>query len=461
MPLIILVEDDAGLRKNLSFLLQEEGFQVVSFPTAEEAEEKLREISPDLVITDLRLPGISGLEFVSHLKEKAPRVPVIIITAYATLSSAVEAIRLGARDYLIKPFHPEKVILSLKRILELEELKEENRWLKEELSRRDKFEEMIGKSAAMQNVYNLIEKIAPSGVPVLIVGESGTGKELVARAIHKRSTRKEGKFVPVNCGAIPETLIESELFGHEKGAFTGATEKKKGLLEISHGGTLFLDEVGDLPLSVQMKLLRFLQEREFVRVGGTSHIKVDTRIISATNKNLEEEIEKGNFRKDLYYRIQAVILPLPPPLKERKEDIPILVEHFLGKYKNEGVEKKKKRFSSEAMKLLTAYSWPGNVRELENVVRGCIALSEGALIDVDSLPPRLRKSRGQKNALLGSWAEMQKEFAERYIREILKEAGGNVSKASRMAGISRRHFYEKMKEYNIDPGEVRSSRGED
>lgn len=427
---------------------------MVSFPTAEEAEEKLREISPDLVITDLKLPGISGLEFVSRLKERAPRVPVIIITAYATLNSAVEAIRLGARDYLVKPFHPEKVILSLKRILELEELKEENRWLREELSRRDKFEEMVGKSAAMQKVYNLIEKIAPSGVPVLIVGESGTGKELVARAIHKRSTRKEGKFVPVNCGAIPETLIESELFGHEKGAFTGATEKKKGLLEISHGGTLFLDEVGDLPLSVQMKLLRFLQEKEFVRVGGTNPIKVDTRIISATNKNLEEEIEKGNFRKDLYYRIQAVILPLPP-LREREEDIPILVEHFLSKYKNEGVEKKKKRFSPEAMELLTAYPWPGNVRELENVVRGCIALSEGSLIGVDSLPPRLKERREKKNALRGSWAEMQKKFAERYIREILKEAGGNVSRASRMAGISRRHFYEKMKEYNIDPEEVR------
>jgi len=431
---------------------------VVAFPAAEEAEEKLKTISPDLVITDLKLPGISGLEFVSHLKKKYPQVPVIIITAYATLSSAVEAIRLGARDYLIKPFHPEKVILSLRRILELEELKEENRWLKEELSRRDKFEEMVGKSSSMQTVYNLIEKIAPSGVPVLIVGESGTGKELVARAIHKRSARKEGKFVPVNCGAIPETLIESELFGHEKGAFTGATEKKKGLLEISHAGTLFLDEVGDLPLSVQMKLLRFLQEKEFVRVGGTTPIKVDTRIISATNKNLEEEIEKGNFRKDLYYRIQAVVLPLPP-LRERKGDIPILVEHFLNKYRDEGVNKREKRFSAEAMELLTAYSWPGNVRELENVVRGCIALSEGTLIGVDSLPPRLKEGRRKESRWRGSWAEMQKKFAEKYIREILKEAGGNVSRASRMAGISRRHFYEKMKEFNVNPEEARGRKG--
>ncbi|MCD6220235.1 sigma-54-dependent Fis family transcriptional regulator, partial [Candidatus Calescamantes bacterium] len=233
MPLIFLVEDDEALRKNLSVLLEEENFQVISFHTAEEAEKKLQNISPDLVITDLKLPGIDGLEFISRIKNSFPHLPVIIITAYATLDSAVEAIRLGARDYLIKPFPPEKVLLSLKRILELEELKEENQWLKEELSRREKFEEMVGKSSPMREVYELIEKVARSDVPVLIVGESGTGKELVARAIHKRSPRREGKFVPVNCGAIPETLMESELFGHEKGAFTGATEKKKGLLEIS------------------------------------------------------------------------------------------------------------------------------------------------------------------------------------------------------------------------------------
>jgi len=455
MPLIFLVEDDKALRENLSILLEEESFQVISFPTAEEAEEKLQNISPDLVITDLKLPGIDGLEFISRIKNSFPHLPVIIITAYATLDSAVEAIRLGARDYLIKPFPPEKVLLSLKRILELEELKEENQWLKEELSRREKFEEMVGKSSPMREVYELIEKVARSDVPVLIVGESGTGKELVARAIHKRSPRREGKFVPVNCGAIPETLMESELFGHEKGAFTGATEKKKGLLEISHGGTLFLDEVGDLPLSVQMKLLRFLQEKEFVKVGGTNSVKVDTRVISATNKNLEKEIEKGNFREDLYYRIQAVIIPLPP-LRERKEDIPLLVEHFLRKYQNESMEKRKKEFTPEAMELLLNYHWPGNVRELENVVRGCIALSEGDFIGEENLPPCLKETTGKINTSWGSWAEMQRKFQESYIRETLKKAGGNVSRASRIAGISRRHFYEKMKEYHIDPEEIRS-----
>ena len=455
MPLIFLVEDDEALRKNLSVLLEEENFQVISFPTAEEAEEKLQNISPDLVITDLKLPGIDGLEFISRIKNSFPHLPVIIITAYATLDSAVEAIRLGARDYLIKPFPPEKVLLSLKRILELEELKEENQWLKEELSRREKFEEMVGKSSPMREVYELIEKVARSDVPVLIVGESGTGKELVARAIHKRSPRREGKFVPVNCGAIPETLMESELFGHEKGAFTGATEKKKGLLEISHGGTLFLDEVGDLPLSVQMKLLRFLQEKEFVKVGGTNSIKVDTRVISATNKSLEKEIEKGNFREDLYYRIQAVIIPLPP-LRERKEDIPLLVEHFLHKYQNESMGKRKKEFTSEAMELLLNYHWPGNVRELENVVRGCIALSEGDFIGEKNLPPCLKETTEKIDTSWGSWAEMQRKFQESYIRETLKKAGGNVSRASRIAGISRRHFYEKMKEYHIDPEEIRN-----
>ncbi len=448
MPEIFLIEDDPTLSKNLRLILEEEGYQVKSFSTAEEVLKDLSSHLPDLVITDIKLPGKSGLDILSWLNSHAPDIPVIIITAFATLDNAIQALRLGARDYIKKPFQPEEILMAIKKVLSWERLKEENVWLRQELERRDRFEELVGKSEAMQEVYRKIEKVALADIPVLITGESGTGKELVARAIHRRSKRKNGRFIPVNCGAIPETLMESELFGHEKGAFTSAGERKKGLLEVSDGGTLFLDEIGNLPLPLQAKMLRFLQDGEFFRVGGTTPLKVNTRIISATNRDLEEEVKKGNFREDLYYRVQGVSIHLPP-LRERKEDIPLLVEHFRKKYNREAGNRKKK-FSREVMDRFLSYPWPGNVRELENVVRACLVLSDTETIQVEDLPPRLRGETHKEKTSLTLIEEREKSERE-YLIRILRETGGNISQASRIAGISRRHFYKKLRDYGIEP----------
>ncbi len=448
MPEIFLIEDDPTLSKNLRLILEEEGYQVKSFSTAEEVLKDLSSHLPDLVITDIKLPGKSGLDILSWLNSHAPDIPVIIITAFATLDNAIQALRLGARDYIKKPFQPEEILMAIKKVLSWERLKEENVWLRQELERRDRFEELVGKSEAMQEVYRKIEKVALADIPVLITGESGTGKELVARAIHRRSKRKNGRFIPVNCGAIPETLMESELFGHEKGAFTSAGERKKGLLEVSDGGTLFLDEIGNLPLPLQAKMLRFLQDGEFFRVGGTTPLKVNTRIISATNRDLEEEVKKGNFREDLYYRVQGVSIHLPP-LRERKEDIPLLVEHFRKKYNREAGNRKKK-FSREVMDRFLSYPWPGNVRELENVVRACLVLSDTETIQVEDLPPRLRGETHKEKTSLTLIEEREKSERE-YLIRILRETGGNISRASRIAGISRRHFYKKLRDYGIEP----------
>ena len=448
MPEIFLIEDDPTLSKNLRLILEEEGYRVKSFSAAEEVLRDLSSHLPDLVITDIKLPGKSGLDILSWLNSHAPDIPVIIITAFATLDNAIQALRLGARDYIKKPFQPEEILMAIKKVLSWERLKEENVWLRQELERRDRFEELIGKSEAMQEVYRKIEKVALADIPVLITGESGTGKELVARAIHRRSKRKNGRFIPVNCGAIPETLMESELFGHEKGAFTSAGERKKGLLEVSDGGTLFLDEIGNLPLPLQAKMLRFLQDGEFFRVGGTTPLKVNTRIISATNRDLEEEVKKGNFREDLYYRVQGVSIHLPP-LRERKEDIPLLVEHFRKKYNREAGNRRKK-FSREVMDRFLSYPWPGNVRELENVVRACLVLSDTETIQVEDLPPRLRGETHKKKTSLTLIEEREKSERE-YLIRILRETGGNISRASRIAGISRRHFYKKLRDYGIEP----------
>ncbi len=456
---ILIVEDEPNMRKTLSSILEEE-FISVQAGQAKEGLKILSEENISLVISDIKMPQMDGIEFLREIRTKGYEIPVIIITAYGSFDSAVEALRLGAYDYITKPFEPETVVHTVRRALEHKKLSQENIYLKEELERKSGFEELVGDSDSMENVYALIEKVADSKVPVLLRGESGTGKELVARAIHKRSTLKDKNFVVINCGALPETLLESEIFGHEKGAFTGADKKKLGIFEVADGGTIFLDEIGDLSLSVQMKLLRFLQSGEFIRVGGTVPLKVDVRIISATNKNLEKLIEEKKFRDDLYYRINTVSINIPP-LRERKGDIPLLTDHFIKKYSKED-NVPLKRISSETVQILCEYSWRGNVRELENLIRALLVLSKGNTINTEDLPPAIRQTDKYDTGTgeINNFSEQEedlsfkqtREKAEKvYLIDTLKKAEGNISKASKLAGLSRRHFYDKLQQYGINP----------
>jgi len=456
---VLIVEDEPNMRKTLSSILEDE-----FIPTqADQAKEGLKILSQEnisLVISDIKMPQMNGIEFLRQMRAKGYEIPVIIITAYGSFDSAVEALRLGAYDYITKPFEPETVVHTVKRALEHKKLSQENIYLKEELQRKSGFEELVGNSVRMQDVYALIEKVADSKVPVLLRGESGTGKELVARAIHKRSARKDKNFVIINCGALPETLLESEIFGHEKGAFTGADKKKLGIFEVGNEGTIFLDEIGDLSPSVQMKLLRFLQSEEFVRVGGTASVKVDVRIISATNKNLEKLIEEKKFRDDLYYRINTVSINIPP-LRDRKEDVPLLINHFLKKYSKED-NVPLKEISDETVRIFCEYSWRGNVRELENLIRALLVLSKGSKISTQDLPPVVRQTEKyiSDEISLGeaenfSFKQIREKAEKEYLINTLRKAGGNISKASKLAGVSRRHFYDKLQQYGIKPKKLK------
>ncbi|MBU1048345.1 MAG: sigma-54 dependent transcriptional regulator [Candidatus Omnitrophica bacterium] len=458
------------MRKTLSSILEEEGFLPVQAAQAKEGLKILSKENISLVISDIKMPQMDGIQFLRQMRSKGYDIPVIFITAYGSFDSAVEALRLGAYDYITKPFEPETVIHTIQHALEHKKLTEENIYLKEELQRKSGFEELIGDAGCMKKVYALIEKVAQSKVPVLLRGESGTGKELVARAIHKRSGRKDKNFVVINCGALPETLLESEIFGHEKGAFTGADKKKLGIFEVGNEGTIFLDEIGDLSLSVQMKLLRFLQSEEFIRVGGIAPIKVDVRIISATNKNLEKLIEEKKFRDDLYYRINTVSINIPP-LRDRKDDIPLLIDHFLKKYSKEDNVPLKK-VSTEVFRIICEYPWRGNVRELENLIRAVLVLSKENIIKIEDLPPVIRRinshdaSSQEHNdiSLSSSGSEQKETFSFKQIREkaekeyliyILRQAQGNITRASKLAGLSRRHFYDKLQQYGIEPRKLR------
>ncbi|MDD5455176.1 MAG: sigma-54 dependent transcriptional regulator [Candidatus Ratteibacteria bacterium] len=463
-PKILIVEDESNMRKTLSSILEEEGFISVQAAQAKEGLKILSEQNISLIISDIKMPQMDGIEFLREVRTKGYDIPLIFITAYGSFDSAVEALRLGAYDYITKPFEPETVVHTVKRALEHKKLTEENIYLREELERKYGFEGLVGNTQCMRDVYALIEKVADSKVPVLLRGESGTGKELVARAIHKISRRKDKNFVVINCGALPETLLESEIFGHEKGAFTGADKKKPGIFEIGNEGTIFLDEVGDLSPSVQMKLLRFLQSEEFIRVGGTTPLKVDVRIISATNKNLDKLIEEKRFRDDLYYRINTVSINIPP-LRDRKEDIPLLIDHFLKKYSKEDNIPIKK-VSEEVLRVLCEYPWRGNVRELENLIRAALVLSKGNVIKIEDIPPVIRQAdksdsvTGKNNIIPSPSSEQKESFSFKQIREkaekeyliyTLKKTAGNISKASKLAGLSRRHFYDKIQQYGINP----------
>jgi DNA-binding NtrC family response regulator len=445
---VLLVDDEQGIRTSLRMVL-EPTYEVFEAANAQEALERFRAESPNLVLLDVILPGTDGLAILESMRAEDVRVPIIMLTAAKTVRTAVDAMKLGAADYLSKPFDIEELRLIVARTLATEELEREVRYLRAQVVNRYAFHNIIGKSPGMQEIYGKIEQIADTRTTVLITGESGTGKELVARALHYNSSRRERPFIALNCAALPETLIESELFGHEKGSFTDASARRVGQFELAHAGTLFLDEVGDLSPATQAKLLRVLQEREFTRIGGVQSIKVDVRIIAATNKNLEELLTRKEFREDLYYRINVASLFLPP-LRERKEDIPLLAKHFLAK-RVEEESRPPQEFSKEALEALTKYHWPGNIRELENVVEQSSVWSRGKVIGPEDLPNSLKtdiRSDSLRNETLSGRLSLEKavlEFEKEIILDALKRTDYVQTHASALLGISRR-----MLKYRMD-----------
>jgi two-component system response regulator PilR (NtrC family) len=454
---ILVVDDELSMREFLSILLEREGYGTEQAESAEAAIKLLDTDNYDLVISDVNMPGLDGLALLEKIKKDAPETAVLMITAYSTAEQAVEAMKLGAYDYIAKPFKVEEIKVLVRNALEKRNLQRENLRLKQQIQERYSFSGLIGKSKKMRDVYDLIEKVANSMASVIILGESGTGKELAAKAIHYNSPRREKPFVAVNCGAIPETLIEAELFGHKKGAFTGAIANRPGLFEQAEGGTLFLDEIGEIPLQLQAKLLRVLQEREFRRVGGTTAIKADVRIIAASNRDMEEQVKDGTFREDLFYRLNVVQLRLPA-LRERSEDIPLLLEHFHEKFAK--LSKDGEIITNEAMKVLLAYPFPGNVRELENLVERCLVLG-GNIITLDSLPPQVvnyQHSTGSGQYLeipstgmnLGAHLDgMEKQF----LLQALEKSGGVKKKAAALLGMTFRSFRYRLAKFGMDNSE--------
>ncbi|GAB6081219.1 sigma-54 dependent transcriptional regulator [Desulfuromonas carbonis] len=439
------------MREFLGIMLGREGYRVDTAADGVQALAYLQHTPCDLVISDINMPRLGGIELLARIKEKWPETVVIMITAFSSTDEAVEAMKQGAYDYITKPFKNEEIRLIIKNALERRSLRQENQQLKKELGQRYSFAGLIGKSREMQLIYDLIEKVAASRANVLISGESGTGKELVARAIHHQSERRERPFVPINCGAIPENLLESELFGHEKGAFTGATQQKLGLFEVADGGTLFLDEIGELPQMMQVKLLRVLQERELRRVGGTRNIPVDVRLVAASNKDLASEVARGAFREDLFYRINVIPLHLPP-LRERRGDIPLLLEHFYRQLTG----RETLRVTEGAMRRLLDYPWPGNIRELENVVERCMVLDQGDELREESLPPQLL------GCVSGGMSAIDQFPAEgldldAYLGEIekglllkaLERSGGVRKQAATLLGITFRSIRYRLAKFEL------------
>jgi DNA-binding NtrC family response regulator len=452
---VLIVDDEKNFCAVLKETFEDFGWLAETCGSIKEGIEKLRSGDYDVVITDLKLPDGRGEDFLKIVKESNPDIEVIVLTAYGTVESAVEAMKSGAFDYILKGGKVciDELKITAVKALERKRLREENRRLWREVSREFSFENIVGRSKAMQDIFDLIRRVAGVDTPVLIEGESGTGKELVARAIHHNSLRKGKPFVAINCASIPETLVESELFGHVKGAFTGAYTSKKGLFEVADGGTVFLDEIGDLPLNTQAKILRFLQEKTFQPVGSTEEKRVDVRIICATNKSLKEEMLNGRFREDLFYRINVITIKLPP-LRERKEDIPLLVRHFVEKFSKE-LKKEIKGVSDEAMEMLINYSYPGNVRELENIIIGAITLETSDIIQPETLL-LLKKNRGPATDItlepLSNGFNLEKvigEMEKRYVKMALEKANGKQTRAAELLGITPRQLRYLMEKYGL------------
>ena len=458
MNTILVVDDEPNYLIVLSELLKEEGFEVMTAESGENGRKIVEENDLDLVITDMRMPGMDGLQLLKAIKEYNKDLPVIMITAFGEVDKAVVAMKAGAYNYLAKPFNNEELLVNIKKAIEHYSLLRENLRLRDEARVRYGFASIVGKNARMQEIYRLIEKVAPTPSSVLITGESGTGKELVARAIHINSPREKAPFISVNCAALPETLLESELFGHERGAFTGATSMRKGRFELADSGTLFLDEIGDLPLSLQAKLLRVLQERSFERVGGVKQIKVDVRIITATNRDLKDEVDKGRFREDLYYRFNVLHIHLPP-LRERADDIPMLTEHFINKFAKL-LNKPKLRISGDALRYLTGLPWEGNVRELENTIERAAILCSDNVIRPEDVHPDITGAAEQvswsPDSDLGQFLpanlplpEVLSGVEEQMVKRALEEANYVQARAAENLGITKSLLQYKMKKYGL------------
>ncbi len=444
---ILIVDDEPTIREACAEVAQLSGMKATMVATAEEAIEVLEHAPIDILLTDLMLPHTSGLELLKRVHDTHPMVPVIVLTQYGTIDSAVTATRLGAVDYVTKPFRIEELRTRLERAARAVELQQENQLLREQLRTRPGFGGLIGVSERMQRVYKVIQKVSQHEYPVLILGESGTGKELVARSVHFSGARKDRAFAPVDCSSLVPTLIESELFGYVKGAFTGALHGKQGLLEAAHGGTLFLDEIGDMPVDLQAKLLRALQEHEVKPVGSTERRRIDVRIIAATNRDLETAIRTGAFRQDLYFRLNVVQVKLPP-LRERKSDIPLLVTAFLDKFSDPQLPAR--AISEDAMRRLIAYDWPGNVRELENAIERAVALGSGPIVHVGDLPSSLQYPTSERVPEKDELLPLE-ELERRAILRTLRQTNGDKLAAARILGIGKTTLYRKLKQYHMEP----------
>jgi DNA-binding NtrC family response regulator len=453
MPAILIVEDEAKMRRLLELNLGEDGFTIYSAGDAEAALKLLRENSIDLVLTDLKLPGMDGLEFLQSVKRQNAALPVVVMTAFGSVETAVEAMKAGASDYVLKPFSLAEMRMVIHKELDVRNLREENRSLREALGKRYSHPNIVARSAKMQEVLATVERVAPTNSTVLLGGESGVGKDLIARAIHEKSRRSSGPFLKINSTAIPENLLESELFGFEKGAFTGAVASKPGKFELADKGTLFLDEIGDVPPATQVKLLRVLQEREFERLGGTRTVKVDVRLVAATNRDLRAALEQGTFREDLYYRLNVVPIDIAP-LRERKEDIPELVNLFISRFAEDS-RKPVEGVSPQAMQILVNYHWPGNVRELQNIVERSCALAKGSVLEPADIHLDVRPSKAA-NGAAGFLPEGMtiEQWEDEMVQEALRRANGNKSQAARLLGLSRNALRYRLSKIGIsDEGE--------
>ena len=444
---ILIIDDDEAILDSCSQVLKKEGYTVKKAKDGFKGLDYFKQEFFHLVFLDLKLPGLDGLEILKKIKEENPETPVIIITGYASIESAVEAMRIGAFDYMAKPFSPKELRVITNKALESRKILLENIYLRKELEARSEFDMVVGKSKAMEKVFDVVKRVSSTESTILIIGESGTGKEILAHEIHNHSLRRNGPFVVVDCGALVETLFESELFGHVRGSFTGAYETKHGRFEVADGGTIFLDEISNISLNIQAKLLRVVQEREVARVGSSKSIKVDIRILVATNEDLADAVKKGKFREDLFYRLSVVPINLPP-LRERKEDIPILVKHFLQKY-NKKTKKNINSISPQVKKALMKYDWPGNIRELENTIERAVVLSKGNNVEIETL---IYHGISTDSAFLNSIGKEFKtleEVEKEYIRAVLKAQHGNKSKIAEILGVDRKTLWAKINKYSL------------
>lgn len=455
-PRILVVDDEESIREFLEIMLKKEGFEITLAEDGAMAKDVLAKKTFDMIISDLQMPNMNGIELLKHVKETSPDTVFMMITAFGTTETAVEAMKMGAYDYITKPFKIDEVRLNINNALRSKNLEVENRSLKKELVKEYSFQNIIGNSQAMHLIYDLIKRVSQAPTNILVTGESGTGKEVVAKAIHYNGPLKDRPFVTINCGAIPENLMESEMFGHKKGSFTGAVADKVGLFEVADGGTLFLDEVGELPITIQVKLLRAIQERMIRRVGATDDHKIEVRIIAATNRNLEEMVQKGTFRQDLYYRLNVINIKTPP-LRDRKDDIPILAQFFLKKY-NEKLNKNITSISTDAMEILKKYDYPGNVRELENMLERTVALEGGATVLPESLPPLVSTPSGRKMAssheieVTDDGVDLDKvmgQIEKELLIKAIHTANGVKKKAAKLLSITFRSMRYRVEKYNL------------